>query len=291
MLKSRCMPMKACSRPVPPCSCRVWMPGPLSRLRPPFGCCPTSCCTPLFSRGPTGPSAGTAVPVPGVPRHGESFARGHTMASTAHPPSPPAAANGAAEPDKGPPVRRILIAEDSEATRTHLQKLLEAEPGIQVDTADDGTEALEKLIDHNYSILITDLKMPRGDGMELIEEVKKRELPVTVIVTTGFGGIGEVVQAMRGGAYDFLTKPVDTQYLRLVVQRALRERALQDEIFSLREQLQQRYAYQNMLSKNQQMHAAFDLLKKVAQTNSTVLIKTTRAPASSKSPRPSTTRG
>jgi DNA-binding NtrC family response regulator len=96
---------------------------------------------------------------------------------------------------------------------------------------------------------------------------------VTVIVTTGFGGIGEVVQAMRGGAYDFLTKPVDTQYLRLVVQRALRERALQDEIFSLREQLQERYSFQNMLSKNPQMHAAFDLINKVAQTNSTVLIE------------------
>ncbi len=190
------------------------------------------------------------------------------MASTVHPPAPSAPAL-----EQGPPLRRILIAEDSEATRTHLQKLLDAEPGIQVDTANDGAEALEKLLEHNYSILITDLKMPRGDGMELIEEIRRRDLPVTVIVTTGFGSIEDVVQAMRGGAYDFLTKPIDTQYLRLAVQKALRERALHDEIISLRAQLQERYAFQNMLSKNAQMHAAFDLIQKVAQTNSTVLIE------------------
>jgi DNA-binding NtrC family response regulator len=172
-----------------------------------------------------------------------------------------------------PRSRRILVAEDSEATRTHLRSLLESEPDVHVDTVGDGTAALEALLEQNYSIVITDLKMPRGDGMELIEEIRKRDLPVTVIVTTGFGSIEEVVQAMRGGAYDFLTKPIDTHYLRLVVQRALRERALQDEIISLREQLQLRYSFQNILSKNPQMHAAFDLISKVAQTATTVLIE------------------
>src|SRR5581483_5592977 len=117
-------------------------------------------------------------------------------------------------------------------------------------TTSDGKEALEALVARNYSILVTDLKMPHLTGMQLIEEVQKRRLPVTVIVMTGYGSVDEAVQAMRMGAYDFLTKPVDAQSLRLVVQRALRERALQDEVMHLREQLQSRYSFHNILSKN-----------------------------------------
>jgi DNA-binding NtrC family response regulator len=169
--------------------------------------------------------------------------------------------------------RRILIAEDNETTRQQLKQLLETDPKLQVDTTGDGIEALETLISHNYSIIITDLKMPHLSGMQLIEEVQKRRLPVTVIVTTGFGSIDEAVQAMRLGAYDFLTKPIEIQHLRLVVQRALRERTLQDEVTNLREQLQRRYSFQNMLSKNPRMHAVFELINRVATTTSTVLIE------------------
>jgi two-component system, NtrC family, response regulator AtoC len=117
------------------------------------------------------------------------------------------------------------------------------------------------------------LKMPRVSGMELIAEVQKRRLPVSVIVTTGFGSIGDAVQAMRLGATDFLTKPIDLDHLRLVVQRALRERALQDEVTALREQLQERHAFYNMLSKNSRMHDVFELIGHVAATQSTVLIE------------------
>src|SRR5262249_57980611 len=108
----------------------------------------------------------------------------------------------------------------------------------------NGTEALEALVESNYSLVLTDLKMPGVDGMQLIEEVQKRRLPVTVIVTTGHGSIEEAVQAIRMGAYDFLTKPIGLDHLRLVVARALRERALQDEVASLRERLQNRYSFQ-----------------------------------------------
>src|SRR5438105_10650557 len=176
-------------------------------------------------------------------------------------------------PENGPMQRRILIAEDSDVNRRQLQHLLEADPKLKVDTVGDGTEALQALIDNNYSIVITDLKMPRLSGMQLIEEVQKRRLPVTVIVTTGFGSVDEAVQAMRLGAYDFLTKPIDVQHLRLVVQRALRERTLQDEVVSLREQLQNRYSFYNILSKNPHMHAVFELISNVAHTNTTSLIE------------------
>jgi DNA-binding NtrC family response regulator len=115
--------------------------------------------------------------------------------------------------------------------------------------------------------------MPGLDGMDLIKEIQKRRLPVTVIVTTGHGSIDEAVQAIRMGAYDFLTKPIDPDNLRLVVQRALRERALQDEVAHLRAQLKSRYAFHNILSKNPHMHAVFELISNVAQSNATVLIE------------------
>jgi DNA-binding NtrC family response regulator len=169
--------------------------------------------------------------------------------------------------------RRILIVEDNEVARRQLQQLLQTDLNLQVDATGDGHKALQDLAEHNYSIVITDLRMPRLDGMELIREVQQRRLPVTIIVTTGHGSIDEAVQAIRLGAYDFLTKPIDVDHLRLVVQRALRERTLQDEVAYLREQLKSRYSFFNILSKNPHMHAVFELISNVAHSTSTVLIE------------------
>src|SRR5437588_3104100 len=139
--------------------------------------------------------------------------------------------------------RNILIVEDNELARKQLQQILEDDPQLHVETTGDGTKALEELTKNSYSIVITDLRMPRLDGMQLIKEMQQRRLPVTSIVTTGHGTIDEAVQAIRMGAYDFLTKPIDPENLKLVVQRALRERALQDEVAQLRDQLQSRYSF------------------------------------------------
>lgn len=174
----------------------------------------------------------------------------------------------------GAPIpRRILIVEDNELARRQLQQLLEVDKNLQVTTTNDGEHALQELTERSYSMVITDLRMPRLDGMQLIKEVQRRSLPVTIIVTTGFGSIDDAVQAIRLGAYDFLTKPIDVENLRLVVQRALKERSLQDEVAHLRAQLQDRYAFHNILSKNPHMHAVFELIANVAQSNSTVLIE------------------
>lgn len=171
------------------------------------------------------------------------------------------------------PMRRILIVEDNDLARQQLKKLLQVDPQFQVDATGDPGKALDDLVENNYSIVVTDLRMPQFDGMDLIRQIQQRRLPVTVIVTTGHGSIEEAVQAIRMGAYDFLTKPIDIQQLRLVLQRALRERALQDEIAQLRGQLQNRSQYFNILSKNPRMHAIFELIKNIAPTNTTVLIE------------------
>ena len=120
--------------------------------------------------------------------------------------------------------QRILIADDNEQIRQQMRQLLEANGEIEVDTAENGKTALEALANNRYSIFLTDLRMPGHDGMRLIEEVHKRQIPVTTIMMTGFGSIADVVHAMRLGAVDFLTKPIDVDQLRSVVQRALRER-------------------------------------------------------------------
>jgi DNA-binding NtrC family response regulator len=171
------------------------------------------------------------------------------------------------------PRQRILIADDNTSTREHLKEMLEDDLGVAVDTVGDGKEALEALIGRPYSVVVTDLRMPHVSGMELIEEVQKRRLPVMVIVTTGYGSIDDAVQAMRLGAADFLTKPIGIEHLKLILRRALRERELQDEVAALRQRLQDRYSFRDILSKSPRMHEIFELIGLVAQSTSTVLIE------------------
>ena len=139
-----------------------------------------------------------------------------------------------AAPPEAPPVeaetapvskRRVLIVEDNDTARKQIQVFLETDPNLTVDTAANGGDALKALAERPYSVIITDLKMPRVDGLQLLEEVQKRRLPADVIITTGFGTVEQAVQAMRLGAVDFLTKPINLEHLKLVIQRALRERA------------------------------------------------------------------
>src|SRR5438874_13175587 len=130
-------------------------------------------------------------------------------------PAPAAPAEGAQ------PKSRILIVEDSDTARKQLQHLLAQDAALSVETAANGSEALQALSEHSYSVVVTDLKMPRVSGLELLEEIQKRGLSVSVVVTTGVGGVEEAVRAMRLGAADFLTKPVDVDHLRIVIGRVL----------------------------------------------------------------------
>jgi DNA-binding NtrC family response regulator len=144
---------------------------------------------------------------------------------------------------------------------------------LEVDTAEDGAAGLAMLRQRPYSLVITDLRMPKLGGMKLIEGIHAEKIPVTVIVTTGHGSIKEAVDAMRLGAYDFLTKPPDPQHLTLLIKRALRERALLDEVAALRRELGERHAFQNVLSRSSKMIDIFELIGHIADKDSTVLIR------------------
>jgi DNA-binding NtrC family response regulator len=169
--------------------------------------------------------------------------------------------------------RRILLVEDGDNTSLDLKKLLESEDQVHVDVVHNGKAALQALTEHPYSVFLTDMVLPGLGGMELIEEIQKRNLPVAVIVMTSHASIDEAVQAMRLGAYDILTKPVDSRHLRMVVQRVLRERRQVDELAALREQLRSKYSFRNIISRSPCMHAVFELISNVAQTATTVLIE------------------
>lgn len=175
-------------------------------------------------------------------------------------------------PATPPVVQRVLVAEDQTDARESLVQLLHLSLGLQVDSAPDGAAALKMLREKPYSVLVTDLQMPKMSGMALIETIQTEALPVTVIVTTGHGGVTEAVQALRMGAYDFLVKGSEPQHLCQLVKRALEERALRDEVIALRSQLESARSFQNVLSKSSKMADVFDLITNVADTASTVLI-------------------
>ena len=168
--------------------------------------------------------------------------------------------------------RKVLLADDDSYSTTQLKKLLETDE-LSVDAVSNGQEALAALSSTDYSVLITDLRMPGMGGMELIREVAQRRVLVTTIVTTSFGSIERVVEAMRLGAYDFLTKPIDPTQLKIVMDRALIKRSLQDEVLQLRQQLKENYSFHNIISKNPEMHRIFQLIRHIGGTKSTVLIE------------------
>lgn len=119
---------------------------------------------------------------------------------------------------------RILVVEDLEDARTMLQLLLAMSLKLPVDTAVDGADGLRMLTDSNYSVVVTDLRMPNLNGMQLITEIEKRKIPVTIIVTTGHGNQAEANEALEHGAHDFMIKPVDPEKLIAKIKRILREK-------------------------------------------------------------------
>ena len=127
--------------------------------------------------------------------------------------------------DEGAMERRILVVDDSELICQQLSQLL-ALPDRQISIATDGTAALEWLVEHSCSLVLTDLRLPGISGLDLIKEIRKKDLPVTVIVMTGFATVEDTVEAIKLGAYDLVQKPLDTVSLEVLVNHALEDRRL-----------------------------------------------------------------
>jgi two-component system response regulator AtoC len=167
--------------------------------------------------------------------------------------------------------QRILVVDDRELICQQLSQLL-ALPGRQIKVAHDGTSALEWLVERNFSLVLADIYLPGISGLDLIREIRQRDLPVTVIVMTGHASVDSAVAAMKLGAYDYIPKPIDMVRLEVLVEQALRDRRLRDEVGGLRQNLKQRYAFHNLIGKSPGMREVFVRLSRVAPSNCHVLI-------------------
>jgi len=168
--------------------------------------------------------------------------------------------------------RRILVVDDMEFNRQHLRKVLESDE-FEVDTVCDGRSAWDQLRAQKYNLVITDLRMPELNGLELLAKVRAEKLPVGVIVLTAFGDPAEALQAMKAGADDFVTKPYEPEHLCFLVKRILERRKLIDELERLRKQMRGDYHFHNMVSKSPRIRKVFDLIEQVGPMGSTVLIQ------------------
>jgi two-component system response regulator HydG len=168
---------------------------------------------------------------------------------------------------------RILVVDDELSARSGLAKLLDQE-GYEVETAPDGIQALALVADKAPNLILTDLKMPNMDGMELLAKVRDQNPDIPTIVTTAFGEVSSAVLAMRAGAEDYLTKPIDFDALLLAVERALQRRELAAEAENLRRQLRTRdhAGLEGLLGTSPAMQRVYGTAKQVAPSRATVLI-------------------
>jgi DNA-binding NtrC family response regulator len=165
----------------------------------------------------------------------------------------------------------ILIIEDKDSMRDMLTQTLEAE-GYQVISAKDGSEGIRKLSDEQIGLVLTDLKLPKKDGFDVLRAVKQETPLLPVIVMTAFGTIETAVKAVKEGAYDFLTKPFDTDHLLVLIRRALDATRLAAENILLKEEFAEKLGMPKIIGKSAQMQEITAKIQKVAPTNATVLI-------------------
>lgn len=165
----------------------------------------------------------------------------------------------------------ILLVEDKESLRRVLRLTLE-NAGYSVTEAADAREAVNEIGRVPHKVVLTDLRMPNGSGIDVLRASKNADSDVPVIVMTAYGSIDEAVQAMKDGAHDFLQKPVDSNHLLLLVERALEQGRLRTENLLLREEWSKRYGFPRIIGESEAIKRAVAETQRVAQTEATVLL-------------------
>src|SRR5512145_1634585 len=166
---------------------------------------------------------------------------------------------------------RILVVDDEEIVRESLGGWLEKD-GYTVAVCPDGPSALKRMQGERWSILIVDLKMPGMDGLQVLEEAKRQQPDLAVVIMTAYATVDTAVAAMKAGAYDYLVKPFDPEELSIMMQKIVSQQTLVRENAVLRQALKQEYRFRDLLSKSPAMQAVFELAKTAARSNSTILV-------------------
>ena len=166
---------------------------------------------------------------------------------------------------------RILVVDDDDNLRWVLKTQLE-DMGYAVSTAENGEDAFVAIEKDPPALVLTDLKMPGLSGMELVDRIRSEYPEVPSVIITAFGTIQSAVQAMRAGAYDYLTKPIDFEELALVVHRVLEHFRLVAEVRDLRASLDRKYGFENIIGHSEALLSLLDTAARAAQSESTILI-------------------
>ena len=165
----------------------------------------------------------------------------------------------------------ILVVDDELSIREFLQIMLKREKML-VETASDGEEALKLLEQKHFDLVISDIKMPKVDGLELLSRVKAKDPNALMLMITAHGSTELAVEAMKKGAYDFLTKPFKIDDVKLRIEKALENRVLVQENVRMRKELGEKYSFANIVGAAPSMMKVFDLIKRTAATSANVLI-------------------
>lgn len=166
---------------------------------------------------------------------------------------------------------RVMIIDDEPMMRITILDALAAE-GYRVTAAETGEKGLTFLRENPVDILITDLRLPDTDGIQVLKEIKMVSPEIQVIVITAYGSIDSAVTAMKEGASDYLTKPFSMDELLLIVKRLIRIKQLEEENRLLREKVEERYGLEGLVGKSPQMLKVYDLIETVSQSDATVLV-------------------
>lgn len=166
---------------------------------------------------------------------------------------------------------KILVVEDEKSMREVLKILLEGE-NYEVVTAADGVAGLSFVEKDIFDLVITDMKMPKVDGFEVLKKIKEISPETIVIMITAFGTTESAVEAMKLGAYDYINKPFNIDEIRLIVKKAIEKKRLSEELSVLRQKVETTYALENIIGRSPKMQELFKLIPRIAQSNSNVLI-------------------
>lgn len=168
-------------------------------------------------------------------------------------------------------MQKILIVDDDPEILEIIADILR-EGGYAVDTAPDGVKAIRYIDAESYDLVITDLNLPEMDGMMVLKHVVDQSPDTMCIILTGYGTIKSAVEAIKTGAFDYITKPIKSGEILMVVEKALRYKYLERENILLRRQLRKKYRFENFVGDSKPIQKVFELIEKVADTDSTVLI-------------------
>jgi two-component system response regulator PilR (NtrC family) len=167
---------------------------------------------------------------------------------------------------------RVLVVDDEQSMLDFLEVLLRDE-GYAITTAGSLTDGRGRWQEKDFDLVLCDLMMPDGSGLELLHEIRRQGSSTSVIMMTAYTSTKSAIEAMKLGAYDYVSKPFDVDEIKLTVQKAIEKTALVDENVYLRRELEGRYKFDNIIGRSRRMQEIFALIERVARTSSTILLE------------------